>query len=174
MVLKPSTCAVVDLWCLMISQLIFDIFFDEKNYVKIVGLLLHVPKITCITLGHIRYVHSRKFLVLKRVPTFSFSFSFPLTYSDFWFYCESDIFWLELKLNRWMKIKSFTGVHLTSFFSWENCRWDAGKIKVALLQILNLRNFQKDLINPGFHKFFSCIPLFTDTFLSLIKDCRVF
>ena len=26
------------------------------------------------------------------------------------------IFWLELKLNRWMKIKSFTGVHLTSFF----------------------------------------------------------
>ena len=166
MVLKPSTCAVFDLWCLMISQLIFDIFFDEKNYVKIVGLLLHVPKITCISLGHIRYVHSKKFLVLKRVPTFSFSFSYLFRFLV--------LLWIRYHLIRiivrQVKIKSFTGVHLTSFFSWENCRWDAGKIKV----VLNLRNFQKEPINPGSHRLFSFISLFTNNFLSLIKNFRVF
>ena len=164
MVLKPSTCAVVDLWCPMNSQLIFDIFFDEKNYVKIVGLLLHVPKITCISLGHIRYVHLKKFLVLKKVPSFSFYFSYL-----FRFLVLLWIRYLLIRIKvRQMKIKSFTAFDL--FFSWENCRWDAGKIKV----VLNLRNFKKEPINPGSHQIFSCISLFTDNFLSLIKDSRVF
>ena len=137
MVLEPSTCAAVDLWCLMISQLIFDIFFDEKNYVKIVGLLFHVPKITCISLGHIRYVHSKKFLVLKRVPTFFLV-----------------LLWIRYLLIRIIvrriKIKSFTGVHLTPFFhekiavempaklKWLRCRystWETSK-RSQLIQVL--------------------------------------
>ena len=82
------------------------------------------------------------------------------------------LIWIKV---RQMKIKSFTGVHLTSFlFHEKNCRWDAGKIKVAPLQILNLRNFKKEPIDPGSHRLFSCISLFTDNFLSLIKNCRVF
>ena len=115
MVLKPSTCAVVDLWCLMISQLIFDIFFDEKNYVKIVGLLLHVPKITCISLGHIRYVHSKKIPSSKKSAHFFFFLLFSFNLFRFLVLLWIRYLLIRIKVRR-MKIKSFTGVRLTSFF----------------------------------------------------------
>ena len=165
MVLKPSTLCCY--WFMMSDDFTVNFwhFFQREKLCK--NCRAPPPR----SKNHMHIFRSYTIRTFEKIPSSKKSahFFFFLFFFLFRFLVLLWIRYLLIRIKvRKMKIKSSTAFDL--FFSWENCRWDAGKIKVAL----NLRNFKKEPINPGSHRLFSCISLFTDNFLSLIKDWRFF